>query len=48
MIYSRILWDNPDDLDGNVQHLAEHDLRVEDVEEVLANPVSEGSSASTG
>jgi uncharacterized DUF497 family protein len=44
----RIIWDDPDDPDGNVQHLAEHGLALEDVEEVLANPTSEGASASTG
>jgi uncharacterized DUF497 family protein len=44
----RILWDDPDDPDGNVQHTAEHGLTIEDVEEVLSNPTSEGSSASTG
>lgn len=44
----RILWDDPDDPDGNVQYIAEHGLALEDVEEVLANPASEGTSASTG
>jgi hypothetical protein len=43
----RILWDDPDDPDGNVQHIAEHGLTIEDVEEVLSNPISEGMSAST-
>ena len=27
-----------DEPDGNVQHIAEHDLTVEDVEYVLENP----------
>ena len=44
----RILWDEPDDPDGNVQHIAEHGLSIDDVEEVLTNPTSEGTSASTG
>jgi uncharacterized DUF497 family protein len=48
MPYSSIFWDNEDDPDGNAQHVAEHDLTVEDVEEVLAAPVSEGHSKSTG
>ena len=48
MRYSSILWDEDDDPHGNVQHVAEHDLTVEDVEEVLAAPVSEGHSDSTG
>jgi len=38
----RILWDDPDDPDGNVQHVAEHGLTIEDVEEVLTNPAGEG------
>jgi len=41
----RILWDEPDDPDGNVQHIAEHGLTIE---EALSNPTSEGTSASTG
>jgi hypothetical protein len=32
-----ILWDLEDDLDGNVQHIAEHDLTCEEVESVLRN-----------
>ncbi|MGH7222665.1 MAG: DUF4258 domain-containing protein, partial [Gemmataceae bacterium] len=44
----RILWDDPDDPDGNVQHIGEHGLSIEDVEEALFNPTSEGTSASTG
>lgn len=44
----RIIWDDPDDLDGNVQHILEHGLEIEDVEEVLENPTSEGTSTSSG
>src|SRR5947209_6164025 len=33
MIYSSILWDDEDDPRGNVQHVAEHDLTMDDVEE---------------
>jgi uncharacterized DUF497 family protein len=44
----RILWDEPDGPDGNVQHIAEHGLTIEDVEEVLSNPTSKGTSPSTG
>jgi uncharacterized DUF497 family protein len=47
MFYSSIIWDDENDPQGNVQHVAEHDLTVEDVEAVLAAPVSEGLSAST-
>jgi uncharacterized DUF497 family protein len=46
--YLRILWDDPDDPNGNVQHVLEHGLSIEDVEEVLTNPTSEGRIASTG
>jgi uncharacterized DUF497 family protein len=44
----RILWDDPDDPRGNVQHIADHGLNVEDVEEVLAAPTSRGTSESSG
>ncbi len=48
MKYLRILWDAPDDPYGKVQHISEHGLAMEDVEEVLENPSSNGSSESTG
>lgn len=48
MEYLHILWDDPDDPYGNVQHISEHGLAMEDVEEVLENPSSHGSSESTG
>ena len=48
MKYSTIIWDADDDPGGNVMHIAEHDLTVENVEEVLAAPASEGYSDSTG
>ena len=48
MSFFRILWDDPDDPDGNVHHIAEHGLDIEDVEEVLGSPTSEGVSASSG
>lgn len=37
------IWD-----DENVQHIAEHELTIEDVEHVLENPTSEGFSKSSG
>ena len=43
-----LFWDREDDPDGNVEHIAEHDLTVEDVEYVLKNPTAEGTSKSTG
>lgn len=48
MDYLRIVWDDPDDPYGNVQHILEHGLSIDDVEDVLTNPTSEGQSASTG
>ena len=48
MFHSSIIWDDEADPLGNVQHIAEHDLSVADVEAVLASPVSEGHSTSTG
>jgi uncharacterized DUF497 family protein len=44
----RILWDDERDPEGNVQHLLEHDLTIDDVEHVLGNPTGVGSSISTG
>lgn len=32
---ARIIWDLEDDPDGNVQHLLEHDVSIEEAEEVL-------------
>jgi hypothetical protein len=37
MLDFEIAWDPEDDPEGNVQHIAEHDLNVEDVEDVLRN-----------
>ena len=48
MDFLRILWDDDDDPDGNVQHIAEHDLTVEDFEHVLGSSSYEGISRSTG
>jgi uncharacterized DUF497 family protein len=48
MLHTSIIWDEEDDPRGNVQHIAEHDLTIEDVEEVLAAPASQGKSDSTG
>lgn len=35
-----IIWDMEDEPDGNVQHLQEHDVTIEEAEEVLLNPAS--------
>ena len=48
MSFLRVLWDDPGDRQGNVQHVAEHGLDIEDVEEVLSNPTAEGLSDSSG
>jgi hypothetical protein len=48
MEFWSIFWDDENDPDGNVEHIAEHDLTVEDVEHVLRNPTEEGVSKSTG
>ena len=47
MKFLQVIWDYDDQPDGNVQHIAEHGLTVEDVEYVLENPIREGISSST-
>jgi hypothetical protein len=44
----RCIWDDPEDPEGNVKHIAEHGLTIEEVEFVVQNPVSEAHSDSTG
>jgi uncharacterized DUF497 family protein len=42
-------WDDPTDLDGNTDHVAEHGLTPEEVESVLLNPNAiQDVSGSTG
>jgi uncharacterized DUF497 family protein len=48
VVDSTIFWDSEDDPDGNVQHILDHGLDVDDVESVLAAPTCEGRSRSTG
>ena len=48
MSFWRIIWDDPDDPNGNVQHVTDHGLNIQDVEEVLANATNEGFSQSSG
>ena len=43
-----IFWDDENDPNGNIEHISEHDLTVEDVEQVLKNPTEEGKSKSSG
>jgi uncharacterized DUF497 family protein len=48
MKFLQVIWDDDDQSDGNVQHIAEHGLTIEDVEYVLENSTWEGISSSTG
>jgi hypothetical protein len=44
-----VAWDDADDPEGNVQHIAEHDLTTSEVESVLLDPRNpEGTSRSSG
>jgi hypothetical protein len=43
-----IIWDLPDDPDGNIQHIAEHGLVPGDVEHVLNHPRRRSKSRSSG
>jgi hypothetical protein len=44
-----VIWDLDDDPEGNVQHIAEHGITQEEVEEVLNDPrTSFGVSRSSG
>lgn len=36
--FDLIAWDDPGDEDGNLAHMAEHGVTVEEVEEVLESP----------
>ena len=48
MGFTHAIWDLDEDLKGNVQHIAEHDVSKEEVEEILANPSGIESSRSSG
>jgi len=48
MGFRRIYRDLDDDPRGNVQHIAEHDVTKEEVEEVLAHPQGIETSRSSG
>lgn len=43
-----IIWDDEDDPQSNVEHIAQHELTIDDVEHVLLAPTSTGVSRSTG
>ena len=46
MPYLDIIWN--EEPHGNVEHIAEHDLTPEDIEEVIFNPVDRDVSRSSG
>ena len=48
MGFRRTYWDLDDDPRGNVQHIAEHDVSKEEVEEVLDHPEGLERSRSSG
>lgn len=48
MPYVTIIWDLDNDPNGNVQHIAEHDLTKDEVEDVLTNPERRSASRSSG
>ncbi len=48
MRLTRVIWDLDDDPEGNVLHIAEHDIVKEEVEEVLDNPAGIETSRSSG
>lgn len=48
MRYSKAVWDLDDDPEGNVQHIAEHGISKDEVEEVLENPQGVETSRSSG
>ena len=43
-----IFWDRDDDSNGNVQHIARHNLTKEDVEDVFEDPTGTNTSRSSG
>ena len=45
-MWQTIIWN--DEPGGNVEHMEEHGLTVDDAEHVLGNPESEGVSRSSG
>lgn len=46
---SSIIWDDEDNPNGNLQHVAQHELSIQDVEHVLFDPsTEEGISRNSG
>lgn len=48
MQFGYLLWDCEDDPDGNVQHCAEHDVSMDEVEQVLEGASDLDVSRSSG
>lgn len=48
MPYIHTIWDLDDDPDGNVAHIAQHDVTKQEVEEILNDPCGIESSRSSG
>ncbi|MEO8494587.1 MAG: hypothetical protein ABI614_05930 [Planctomycetota bacterium] len=46
MPYYEVIWN--EEPGGNLEHIAEHDLTPEDVEEVIFNPVDRDTSRTSG
>jgi hypothetical protein len=46
MRWTQVIWDETPD--GNVEHVEEHDLTIDDVEHVLENFIATGNSHSSG
>jgi uncharacterized DUF497 family protein len=46
--FTSICWDRDDDTNGNVQHIARHNLTKEDVEHVFDHPTGTDTSRSSG
>ena len=46
MVWPQIIWN--EEPGGNIEHIEEHGLSIEDVECVLANPQLQGTSRSSG
>jgi len=44
----QFIWDDPDDPDGNVEHIAEHGLTIDEVEFVMRHPTGKDESPSSG
>jgi uncharacterized DUF497 family protein len=48
MSFAQFIWDDPEDTESNVQHIADHGLTIDEVEAVLSSPMTEGQSQSSG